>query len=334
MQEAESAVLPSVVLDNNVYDKHGVLNVWQNWGSRFFNPKSAVTRVRVYRSSAERRATRSGTASEVWPQTSPFACWYCRQFFDGPPVMLPRARSPGMVWEVYGNFCSGYRGVACGLRYLQTGSQSFASNTQTALFIQLVREMFPRIDEHLHGRLPTGIDYRELEMFGGDTSVEEARATTLQPDLSSHIRFPPHINTVIGVAETYFGPMQGGRGERQIMASIAAETKEQASQAQVGAATDRDRRRAAAFQEQREEFDLRLMRVPTQEEIETRLRQKPTRLENVGTFEELAFSAEQSSEDAATTATATATTATATTTTAIASMSTIPPQKKSRSKKS
>jgi hypothetical protein len=274
------AALPSVVLENNVYDKDGVLNVWQNWGSRFFNPQSAVTRVRIYKSSAERRCTRAGRASEVWPESSPFACWYCRQFFEGPPLMLPRARSPGMIWEVYGNFCSGYRGVACGLRYLTSGPQSFATATQTALFIQLCREMFPDMDEHLHGRLPLGVDYRELEMFGGDTTVEEARATTLQTDLITHMRFPPHVNAVIGITETYFGPMQGGRGEKEIMAAISQETRSE---------KDKLQRKMAGFTEQREEFDLSTMRVPTQEEIEIRLAQKPTRLDNVGAFEELAF---------------------------------------------
>lgn len=335
--EMRQTSLPTILIENNTYDQAGVLNVWQNWGSQFMNPNGVVMRVRLYRTSAERRATRCGYAHEVWPKSSPFACWYCRQFFSGPPMMIPRARSPGMVWELEGNFCSGYRGVTCGMKFLMQGPQTFATSTRTALFIQLVKQVFPSFDKHMGGRIPLALDYREYEMFGGDTSVEEARAISLQPDVIMHMKFPPHVNTVIGVSETYFGPLHGGRGEREILKAIATEARQQKMQSggkkgsrpgsesrpgsgveeeekeedeesedtrmedeeeegtrmsgeeEEGDIDDRTRRRLAAYREQKETFDVEHLHVPSRQEIQDRLAQKPTRLNNVGAFEALAF---------------------------------------------
>jgi hypothetical protein len=279
------------------------------------NLNGAIIRVRLYKTSAERRATRCGYAHEVWPKSSPFACWYCRQFFSGPPLMLPRSRSPGMVWELEGNICSGYKGVSCGLRYLLDGPQTFATSTRVALFIQLVKQIFPDFEKHMNGRIPLGVDYREYEMFGGDTTVEEARAISLQPDVIVQMRYPPHVNTVIGVSETYFGSLHGGRGEREILRAIASETRNQKergagspegrldeeegeaeAEAESEAKADslegldaRTQRRLAAYKVQRETFDVENLRVPTRDEIADRIVQKPKRLDNVGSFEELAF---------------------------------------------
>lgn len=65
-----------------------------------------------------------------WPKSSPFKCWNCCEYFDGPPAMIPRHYNHKyQYYEIYGNFC----GWSCAKRFESDSQQEFYSETAPSL---------------------------------------------------------------------------------------------------------------------------------------------------------------------------------------------------------
>lgn len=64
----------------------------------------------------------SETSGDIWPTSSPYACWYDGHKFTGPPVGIPE-RYEDDKFYLYGNFCS-YECAMCYLCPLTSADQS------------------------------------------------------------------------------------------------------------------------------------------------------------------------------------------------------------------
>lgn len=284
---AEDASLPPIRCENNLL-VDGCHVVYRDDSGVLVNPGSSVTRVRFHRRSEEQRRTRQGKASEVWPRSTPDACNLCHEYFDWVPMMIPRSRSPEGVYDLERNFC----GVPCAYRFIKRCVNEYSQSYVLRLFTELVRSVCKGA---FHGnRLPMGADPDDLEKYGGETTLEEFRAYNVVPDLDVNVRAPPFVTVPHCVEETYRGPIQNGRGEREVLKAIQERMRAQAESRDAfrkaimhesAEMTDAKRKRLIkAHEVEREVIDFGNLQIPNDTEVRERQRVRPVRRTARGLF--------------------------------------------------
>jgi len=152
---------------------------------------------------------RSACEAVPWPESSDAVCWYCRRGFSGVPYKIPRCRNLDGSLTVYGNFCC----LACMVKYMWL-RKSLTSPEQLAIVTQLAREC------GVEGRLPMAPDLEDLEESGGDLSWDEFDRLCHINCARVSMRFPPMVEAMVGIEETYDAIKSGGAGMETILKDV------------------------------------------------------------------------------------------------------------------
>lgn len=135
-----------------------------------------------HRHSMFHRHSQNGRLPEVFQQPSTTACFHCCEYFDTPPIPLPKEYDASInCFVVYGNFCS----LACCKAFLCESSSSFNSGLQILLLEKMAREVY---NEFNVGCAPPRLT---LERFGGPFSIARFRAMHSKKRVIEHT--PPFV---------------------------------------------------------------------------------------------------------------------------------------------
>lgn len=109
-----------------------------------------------------------GQPGKRWPESSPFACWWCAHGFDGPPMGIPTQHDSRLDrYVLSGNFCS----ANCARAYIEKSSPNMLKPFRLGQLQNLLQKAL-------------GVAWREvrpappphcLQMFGGWMTIEEFR---------------------------------------------------------------------------------------------------------------------------------------------------------------
>jgi len=152
---------------------------------------------------------RSACEAVPWPEKSDAVCWYCRRAFSCVPFKIPRCRNLDGSLTVYGNFCW----LGCMVKYMWL-RRTLTSPEQFAIVTQLAREC------GVEGRLPMAPDLEDLIESGGDMSWEEFDRLCHINTARVVMRFPPMVEAMVGIEETYDAMKSGGDGMDAIMRDV------------------------------------------------------------------------------------------------------------------
>jgi hypothetical protein len=156
----------------------------------------------------------------AWPPRGCGPCWFCRDTFEGPPLLIPRCKTINGVYEVFGNFCS----VACAHAVLFYGL--FETNAgHRSMFMHMLQTGMPGVFD-AGGRAPIQRPLRDRADFGGGVAVSEWKVPVSGVvDVS---RMPPVAPCLLAVSRFSLGDQEKDPREmiaRAIVASQAAEAR-------------------------------------------------------------------------------------------------------------
>ncbi len=120
--------------------------------------------------------------SATWPQSSPFACWWCAHTFSSYPKVVPTSIH-GKTVQVTGNFCS----WNCAKAYAVKRFRSLA------LFNTMYRGLFGE-NSTMVSSAPSPLC---LKTFGGTLSIDEYRKSFQCPDRKITVDSLTHMNVLV-----------------------------------------------------------------------------------------------------------------------------------------
>lgn len=128
-----------------------------------------------------------------WPKSSSINCFWCCHTFKGAPCCLP-TKIKNDVFYVYGNFCS----KECVAAYnFDSGDNSYNIWERYTL----LNHLYSIIEEDPDLKIKLAPPRMTLEMFGGNLSIEEFRASFTN-NKKYKVVFPPMVSIIPSVNES------------------------------------------------------------------------------------------------------------------------------------
>jgi hypothetical protein len=122
----------------------------------------------------------------IWPQSSPFLCWWDSHSFTTYPKVVP-VSIRGTNVQVCGNFCSWSCAKAYALKYFRT--------------LEVFNRFYFMLFHEDASTVKTAQTPLCLKSFGGQLTIEEYRQSFLSPDRRISVETLSHLN--VTVAKTF-----------------------------------------------------------------------------------------------------------------------------------
>lgn len=121
--------------------------------------------------------------SQILPETSSVACFWCCEHFQGRPCVIP-IQIVENVWHVYGNFCA----PQCAMAYLL--SELLDTHTRWER-IALLNRLY---SSSCQGRVYPAPSRESLQRFGGPISAEDFHSICSEERIRVDIHLPPMVS--------------------------------------------------------------------------------------------------------------------------------------------
>jgi hypothetical protein len=134
---------------------------------------------------------RSMKTSQVLPEKTDTACFWCAHPFDWKPCILPEREEKG-IYRVYGNFCC----PSCAMAYLLSESLDCHVRWER---MALLHRIYAKA--YSTARIFPSPGRESLKVFGGPMTIEQFRATVAAGKVRVDFQVPPMVS-ILGSIDT------------------------------------------------------------------------------------------------------------------------------------